>query len=83
MKRNNKTRRIILPILIIVFILGQIDNSAKNATVAQDADANVIIVNGIVLGASKSSSWISAEKFYEANINEAELEVDVFSTNAQ
>lgn len=103
MKRNNKSRRIVLPILIIVFILiivscvlfliytlggnyiniGQMDNSAKNATVAQATDSNAIIVNGIVLGASKSSSWISAEKFYEANINKAELEVDLFSANAQ
>lgn len=103
MKRNNKTRKIVLPILVIVFVIiiissilflvytlsgnyiniGYIDNSAKDATVAQATEADVIIVNGIVLGASKTNSWVTADKVYEANINKAELEVDLFSTNAQ
>ena len=81
---------IISSILFLVYTLsgnyiniGYTDNSAEDATVAQATDADVIIVNGIVLGASKSTSWIAANKVYEANINKAELEVDVFSINAQ
>ncbi|MBQ8043246.1 MAG: hypothetical protein IJ272_03745 [Clostridia bacterium] len=63
--------------------IGHTDNSADNATTSEAANSNVIIVNGVVLGASNSLKWVSAEKFYDANSNKAELEVDVFATNAQ
>lgn len=100
--RNNK-RRIILPILIIVFTLIIVscvlflwytlsgnyinieykDNSAENATLSEATNSNIIIVNGIVLGASKDNKWISADKFYEANNSKTEFEVDVLGTNAE
>jgi len=63
--------------------IAKIDDSAKNATVADASNSNAIIVNGIVLGASKDNKWISAEKFYEANGTLSELEVNVFSQNSQ
>ncbi len=101
MKNNN--RRIVLPILIIVFVLiiiscllflwytlsgnyiniGYTDNSAKNATISDAANSNVIIVNGIVLGANSGNKWVSAEKFYEANSSVQQIEVDVLGTNSQ
>jgi len=59
-----------------------IDNNAKNATTQEAADSDVIIVNGIILGGVKDNKWISAEKFYEANSNKPELEVDLFGENA-
>lgn len=105
MKKTNKTnqaRRIIIPILIIVFVvviiscalflwytlsgnyinLSYTDDSAKNVTLSQAANSNVIIVNGIVLGASSQNGWVSADKFYEANSSTSEIEVDVLGTNA-
>lgn len=103
MKKRNKARKIVIPILIIIFVLiiiscilflwytlsgnyinlGQSDVSAKEVTLQQAEDSNIIIVNDIILGASKNGKWISAEKFYEANASKEELEVDVFSQNAQ
>lgn len=63
--------------------IGYTDNSAESATTYEATNSNVIIVNGIVVGASNGSKWISAQKFYDANSNQAELEVDVLGTNAQ
>ena len=103
MKKNDSIRRIVLPILIVVFALiiiscvlflwytlsgnyiniVRVDDSAKTVTVSQAADSNAIIVNGIVVGASKDGKWISSDVFYEANSSKPQLEVDVFSQNAQ
>lgn len=63
--------------------IGYSDNSAEGSTTAEATDADVVIVNGIVVGASKGSKWISSNKFFDANSNKAEMEVDVFSQNAQ
>ncbi len=60
-----------------------IDNSANNASTSEAANSNVIIVNGIILGGANGNKWVSSEKFYDANSNRAELEVDLFSENAK
>ena len=60
-----------------------IDNNANNVSLSDASNANGIIVNGIVLGGCNGNKWISAGKFYDANSNKAELEVDVFSENAK
>jgi len=60
-----------------------IDNTAENATTAEATNSNAIIVNGIVLGGVNGTKWVSAEKFYDANSNKAELEVDLFGENAK
>lgn len=100
--KNNK-RRMIIPILIIVFILiiiscvlflwytlsgnyihiGHTDNKAEDVTAMYAKNSNIIIVNGIVLGASKDNNWISSQKFYEANSTNSQIEVDVFGKNSQ
>ena len=59
------------------------DDAAENITMSQATDSDAIIVNGIVLGASKDTKWVSATKFYDANSNKKEIEVDVYSTNYQ
>lgn len=63
--------------------IGYTDSSAKNVTASEAANSNIIIVNGIVVGASNGPKWVSAEKFYDANSNKAELDVDVLGTSAQ
>lgn len=60
-----------------------IDNISTNTTASEAANSDVIIVNGIVLGGVNTNKWVSAEKFYDANHNKAELEVDMFSENAK
>lgn len=60
-----------------------IDNEANKATMSESANSNAIIVNGILLGGSNSNKWVSAEKFYDANSNKSELEVDLFSSNSK
>lgn len=60
-----------------------VDNASENATISEATNSNAIIVNGIVLGGANGSKWVSAEKFYDANSNKAELEVDLFSENAK
>lgn len=100
MKRSK--RRIVIPILVIVFVLIIIscvlflfytlsgnyitisnkDDSANNATLAEAANSDVIIVNGIVVGATKGGKWISDEKFYQANSTKTNIEVDVLGMNS-
>ena len=63
--------------------IGYEDNSAQNVTLAESANSNIIIANGIVLGGSNGTKWVSAMKFYEANNSKTEIEVDVFGKNAQ
>lgn len=63
--------------------IGYKDNEAQNATLSDAGNSDVIIVNGIVLGANNGTKWVSAEKFYEANNTKAEILVDVLGTNAQ
>ena len=63
--------------------IGCVDNSAKDVTVSDAANSNIIIVNGVVLGSYNNGKWISSEKFYEANNNKSEIEVEVYGTNAQ
>jgi len=63
--------------------IGKKDNEAENATLSEAANSNIIIVNGIVLGASNGDKWVSAEKFYEANNTKTEIAVDVLGINAQ
>lgn len=60
-----------------------VDSAAKDVTTSEASDSKAIIVNGIVLGGVKGNKWVSAEKFYDANSNKAELEVDLFSENAK
>lgn len=60
-----------------------IDNAAESATVSEATNSNAIIVNGIVLGGTNGNKWVSAEKFYDANSNKAELEVDLYGENAK
>ena len=60
-----------------------VDNAASNATTSEAMNSNAIILNGIVLGGANENGWVSAEKFYDANSNRAELEVDLFSENAK
>lgn len=60
-----------------------VDNKAEGATTSEAANSNAIIVNGIVLGGANGNKWVSADKFYDANSNKAELEVDLFSENAK
>ena len=62
--------------------IGYTDEAAKEATISDASNSNVIIVNGIVLGGSKDSKWISKDKFYEANKNKTEIEVDMYANNA-
>lgn len=59
------------------------DNSSENATVSDAANSDIIIVNGIVVGASNGSKWVSAKKYYEANSNKTQIEVDVLGTNSK
>lgn len=60
-----------------------VDNAANSATTSEATDSNVIIVNGIILGGVKGNDWISSTKFYDANSNKAELEIDLFGENAK
>ena len=81
---------IILSILFLWYTLSgnyitieNVDNKAESATTSEAANSKAIIVNGIVLGGANGNSWVSAEKFYDANSNKAELEVDLFGENAK
>lgn len=58
------------------------DNSAEDVSSSEAKDSNVIIVNGIVLGASNGQKWISSEKYFDANSSKSELEVDVLGQNS-
>lgn len=44
-------------------------------------NANIIIVNGIVLGGANNEKWVPANKLYEAQMSMAEHEVVLFSEN--
>ncbi len=63
--------------------LENVDNKAEKATTSDAANCKAIIVNGIVLGGANEDVWVSAEKFYDANSNKAELEVDLYGENAK
>ena len=63
--------------------LENIDDRANSATTSDATNADVIIVNGIVLGGTKGGNWISSGKFYDANSNKAELEIDLLGENAK
>lgn len=63
--------------------ISNVDNKAYDATTANSADADIIITNGVVLGASKNTSWIGANNFYEANNNKQEFDVTLFSENKE
>ena len=60
-----------------------IDDMANDVTLQEASASSPIVVNSIVVGATKNGKWISASKFYEANSNVTQLELDVFSTNAK
>lgn len=97
MKRKNKFIPIIIIVAILVLIsvvlfliytfsgnyisYGAIDNVSENATLNDANNANVIIVNGIVIGGSTDNTWVSKDKIYEANKNLESIEVNVFSEN--
>lgn len=63
--------------------IGNTSTEAENSTLEQAINSQVVIVNGIVLGASKDGKWVSSDKFYEANNSKAELEVDTYSQNGR
>ena len=42
-------------------------------------ESNVIIYNGILLGASKDGVWVDAKKYYETNPTANDLEVNLYS----
>ena len=86
---------IIISILIIVSVVlfliytfsgnyisyGAVDTTAESATLSDAKDANIIIVNGIVVGGNKDGRWINADKMYEINKNLESIEVNMFSEN--
>ncbi len=45
-------------------------------------DSNIIIYNGILLGASKDGQWISADKYYSVNPLANEIEVNLYSNES-
>ena len=53
--------------------------SNKNVSDTIVKDSNVIIYNGILLGASKDGSWIDADRYYTANPVANKLEVNLYS----
>ncbi len=86
---------IIISILVIVSVVlfliytfsgnyisyGAVDTTAESATLSDAKDANIIIVNGIVVGGNKDGRWINADKMYEINKNLESIEVNMFSEN--
>ncbi len=56
-----------------------IDEKAETAAESTAKDSNVIVYNGIVLGASKNGSWINAKGYYEANGAKNDVEVNLYS----
>lgn len=60
-----------------------VDNKADSASDVLAKNSNIIIMNGVVLGASKDGNWISAERFYDENKDANKLEVNVYSQNEQ
>jgi len=56
-----------------------IDNSANKVNNTTAKDSNIIVMNGIVLGASKNREWISTEKYCKANGYEGNLDVNLYS----
>lgn len=97
MKRKNKFIPILIIVAILVLIsvvlfliytfsgnyisYGAIDNGAENATLSDANNANIIIVNGIVVGGSTDTTWVGKDKMYEANKNLESIEVNMFSEN--
>ena len=63
--------------------LGYTDNASENVDLSDATNSNIIIVNGFVVGATNNNKWISAVKYYEANSNASNIEVDVLGQNAQ
>lgn len=63
--------------------IGNVDDSAENVATVDAANSDIVIVNGIVVGAHNNGKWISSQKFYEANSNKSDIEVKVFGTNTQ
>lgn len=56
-----------------------LDNSAATATSALAKGSDVIIVNGIVVGAVKDGKWISTQAYYDANGSEGNIEINLYS----
>ncbi len=54
-------------------------NSNKKLTDTIVKESNVIIYNGILLGASKDGSWIDADRYYTVNPIANKLEVNLYS----
>lgn len=59
------------------------DDSANNVDASLAKDSDIIIVNGVVLGASKNNKWISASKYYDANNSKSGIDVELFSDNKE
>ena len=45
-------------------------------------DSNIIVYNGILLGASKDGNWIAADKYYSVNPLANEIEVNLYSSES-
>ncbi len=44
-------------------------------------ESNIIVYNGILLGASKDGAWIDAKKYYDANPTAKNIEVNLYSND--
>ena len=56
-----------------------IDNSAETVTDTLAKGSDIIIVNGIVVGAVKDGKWVSAKSYYDANGSEGNIEINLYS----
>lgn len=77
---------LVIAVSILIYTLSgnyinytNIDDSSEKVTSNTAKDSNIIIMNGIVLGASKNGAWVSADKFYSENSAAKELEVYLYS----
>ena len=61
----------------IIYSKEYTSNNSPSDTVIKES--NIIIYNGILLGASKDGSWIDANKYYEVNPAASNIEVNLYS----
>ena len=61
--------------------IGYTDDSAKSLTDKEAENSDIIIVNGIVLGATKNGKWVTALNYYNSKNQKTDIDVDMYSEN--
>ena len=61
--------------------IGYIDDSADKLSEKEAENSNILIVNGIVIGATKNGKWVTAQSYYNSKNEKTDIDVNIFSEN--